>query len=325
MEPAIFLDRDGTLIADDANAGHPASVVLLDGVPASLRRLRDAGFRLVVATNQGGVARGRFTEVDVDAVHRKIGDLIDAATGLKRTIERFYYCPFHPQGSISEYTRDHPWRKPSAGMMKQAAQDMELDVDRSWLVGDSPRDIAAGRSAGLRTILVTRDRTRLAEAAPDYSAATLAEATEIILRHRDDRGMDHGLDRESDRESDRKSDRKSDRNETRASVAKTKRTTSRSTPATLTRSAGSLTRKKGGNPRLRRALAELTDEVRALRLRRAETGAVRIAAMGMQLLAILVGAIAFLNLSEFEQFARWGICAALIQLVTATMLLFDRS
>ena len=84
MEPAIFLDRDGTLIADDANAGHPASVVLLDGVPASLRRLRDAGFRLVVATNQGGVARGRFTEVDVDAVHRKIGDLIDAATGLTR-------------------------------------------------------------------------------------------------------------------------------------------------------------------------------------------------------------------------------------------------
>ncbi len=321
MEPAIFLDRDGTLIADDANAGHPASVVLLDGVPASLRRLRDAGFRLVVATNQGGVARGRFTEVDVDAVHRKIGDLIDAATGLKRTIERFYYCPFHPQGSISEYTRDHPWRKPSAGMMKQATQDMELDVDRSWLVGDSPRDIAAGRSAGLRTILVTRDRTRLAEAAPDYSAATLAEATEIILRHRDDRGMDHGLDRESDR----KSDRKSDREETPASVAKPKRTTSRSTPATLTRSAGSLTRKKGGNPRLRRALAELTDEVRALRLRRAETGAVRIAAMGMQLLAILVGAIAFLNLSEFEQFARWGICAALIQLVTATMLLFDRS
>jgi D-glycero-D-manno-heptose 1,7-bisphosphate phosphatase len=321
MEPAIFLDRDGTLIADDANAGHPASVVLLDGVPASLRRLRDAGFRLVVATNQGGVARGRFTEVDVDAVHRKIGDLIDAATGLKRTIERFYYCPFHPQGSISEYTRDHPWRKPSAGMMKQATQDMELDVDRSWLVGDSPRDIAAGRSAGLRTILVTRDRTRLAEAAPDYSAATLAEATEIILRHRDDRGMDHGLDRESDR----KSDRKSDRDETPASVAKPKRTTSRSTSATLTRSAGSLTRKKGGNPRLRRALAELTDEVRALRLRRAETGAVRIAAMGMQLLAILVGAIAFLNLSEFEQFARWGICAALIQLVTATMLLFDRS
>jgi D-glycero-D-manno-heptose 1,7-bisphosphate phosphatase len=325
MEPAIFLDRDGTLIADDANAGHPASVVLLDGVPASLRRLRDAGFRLVVATNQGGVARGRFTEVDVDAVHRKIGDLIDAATGLKRTIERFYYCPFHPQGSISEYTRDHPWRKPSAGMMKQATQDMELDVDRSWLVGDSPRDIAAGRSAGLRTILVTRDRTRLAEAAPDYSAATLAEATEIILRHRDDRGMDHGLDRKSDRDSDRKSDRKSDREETPASVAKPKRTTSRSTSATLTRSAGSLTRKKGGNPRLRRALAELTDEVRALRLRRAETGAVRIAAMGMQLLAILVGAIAFLNLSEFEQFARWGICAALIQLVTATMLLFDRS
>ena len=100
MDPAIFLDRDGTLVPDDANAGIPARATLVDGVAASLRRLRDAGFRLVVATNQGGVARGRFSENDVDAVHSRLSELVDQQTGLKRTIERFYYCPFHPKASF---------------------------------------------------------------------------------------------------------------------------------------------------------------------------------------------------------------------------------
>ena len=110
MEPAIFLDRDGTLVPDDEHAGNPSRVVLLDGVPASLRRLRDAGYRLVVATNQGGVARGRFTEADVDSVHARVAQLVDSATGLKRTIERFYYCPFHPKGTIAEYSRERARR-----------------------------------------------------------------------------------------------------------------------------------------------------------------------------------------------------------------------
>ncbi len=314
MEPAIFLDRDGTLIAEAAIAPTAANVALLDGVPAALRRMRDAGFRLVVATNQGGVAHGRFTEADVDALHRRVGELVDTTTGLKRTIERFYYCPFHPDGSVTEYARNHPWRKPSAGMIKQAVQDMELDVDRSWLVGDSPRDIIAGRAAGLRTVLVSRDRARLAEAAPDYSAATLAEATELILRHRDDGLASASLPTHAAAARTRTG------GPAAASSAKTRHGRTAESGA---RSKGANSG-KGGNPRLRRALAELTEEVRALRLRRSDTGAIRLAAMGMQLLALLVAAIAFLNLSEFEQFARWGICAALIQLVTATILLFDR-
>jgi hypothetical protein len=87
--------------------------------------------------------------------------------------------------------------------------------------------------------------------------------------------------------------------------------------------AASAAREKNAE-RLRRALTELTDEVRALRLRRSETGTVRIAAMGIQLLALLVGAVAFLNLSDFQSFVRWGLAAAMLQLVTATVLLFDR-
>ena len=290
MDPAIFLDRDGTLVPDDANAGIPARVALVDGAAPSLRRLRDAGFRLVVATNQGGVARGRFTEGDVDAVHAKLSELIDQQTGLKRTIERFYYCPFHPKGIIPEYTREHPWRKPRPGMLLQAAQDMELELERSWLIGDSPRDVAAGRTAGLRTILVSRDKARIADAAADYSAATLAEAVEIVLRHRD---------------------------ETTASIATAR------TPAPA-RSTARRVRRERDSERLRRGLAELTEEVRALRLRRAEASSLRLSAMGLQLVAVLVIAVAFLNLADFENFARWAAAAAMTQLVTITILLFDR-
>jgi len=305
MEPAIFLDRDGTLVPDNEHAGNPAHVRIIDGVPAALRRLRDAGFRLVVATNQGGVARGRFTEADVDAVHAKVGELVDAATGLKRTIERFYYCPFHPKGTVPSYTREHPWRKPKPGMLQQAAQDMELDIEHSWLVGDSPRDIAAGHAAGLRTILVSRDQTRIAEAAPDFSAASLGEAVETILRQRDRPTVPPQAAPRAKRKR---------RRETSA-------TASAPTPRGPTKvgSAGN-----GGGERLRRAIADLTEEVRALRLRRSETGAIRIAAMGVQLLAIMVAAIAFLNLADFENFVRWSAGAALLQLVTITILLFDR-
>jgi len=290
MDPAIFLDRDGTLVPDDANAGIPARVALVDGAAASLRRLRDAGFRLVVATNQGGVARGRFTESDVDAVHAKLSELVDQQTGLKRTIERFYYCPFHPKGIIPEYTREHPWRKPRPGMLLQAAQDMELELERSWLIGDSPRDVAAGRTAGLRTILVSRDKSRIADAAADYSAATLAEAVEIVLRHRD---------------------------ETTASIASAR-------TAVPARTATRRLRRERDSERLRRGLAELTEEVRALRLRRAESSALRLAAMGLQLVAILVVGVAFLNLADLDNFVRWSAAAAMLQLITITMLLFDR-
>ena len=297
MDPAIFLDRDGTLVPDDEGAGNPAAIRLVDGVAPSLRRLRDAGFRLVVATNQGGVAHGRFTEVDVDAYHRRLGEVLDAASGLKRTVERFYYCPFHPKDTVPGYTRDHPWRKPKPGMIQQALQDMELDADRSWIIGDSPRDIEAGRAAGLRTVLVSRDRARIAEAAPDFSAATVTEAVELILRHRDDSLVATAVASGA------------------APIARTRR--SRATTRKL--------RRDRDGERLRRSLAELPEEVRALRLRRAETGAIRLAAMGLQLLTILVAAVAFLNLGDTDTFLRWIAGAALLQLVTATILLFDRS
>ena len=106
-----------------------------------------------------------FSEEDVDAVHQRIATLIDeqAASGGKSSanhnglIDRFYYCPYHPEATVQEYRRDHPWRKPHPGMILQAARDMGLDLSRSWMIGDQERDILAGKAAGCRTVLFSRD------------------------------------------------------------------------------------------------------------------------------------------------------------------------
>ncbi len=182
MEPAVFLDRDNTLIANDGDLGDPNLVRLIPGVPAGLLALRKAGFRLVVVTNQGGVARGKFTEADVDAVHQRIASLVENETGADGLIDRFYYCPYHPEGTKPEYRRDHSWRKPHPGMLVQAARDMALDLSRSWLIGDQVRDIRAGKAAGCRTVLISSDNGIVNEANPTVAVSSFAAAVEAILR-----------------------------------------------------------------------------------------------------------------------------------------------
>jgi histidinol-phosphate phosphatase family protein len=172
-EPAVFLDRDNTLIANDGDLGDPALVRLLDGVAEGLHALRDAGYRLVVVSNQGGVARGVFTEHDVDAVN----DRLNALAG--DVIDRFYFCPHHPEAAIEKYRGEHPWRKPQPGMILQAAHDLNLDLARSWVIGDQERDIIAGHAAGCRTVLIGGESH---EVKPTIAAANFTEAVERILQ-----------------------------------------------------------------------------------------------------------------------------------------------
>ncbi len=182
VEPVVFLDRDNTLIANDGDLGDPTRVALLEGVPEGLVRLRDAGYRLVVVTNQGGVARGRYGEEDVDRVHREIAGLVDGAAGRRGLIDRFYYCPYHPEAALPEYRREHPWRKPRPGMLLQAARDLGLDLATSWMIGDQPRDITAGRAAGCRTVLVGgAEPDQDPEAEPTACAADFTEAVDLLL------------------------------------------------------------------------------------------------------------------------------------------------
>jgi D,D-heptose 1,7-bisphosphate phosphatase len=184
MPPAVFIDRDNTLIVNDGDLGDPGRVRLVEGAAEGLRRLRAAGFRLVVVSNQGGVARGAFTEADVESVHRRIAGLLADATGRDDLIDAFYYCPFHPQGTVEAYRREHPWRKPQPGMLLAAASALDLDLPSSWLIGDQPRDVAAGRAAGCSTVLISGDRRAIEEAGATAVVTTLAEGADVVLAAR---------------------------------------------------------------------------------------------------------------------------------------------
>ena len=196
--PAVFLDRDNTLIVNDGDLGDPDAVVLMQGVAMAVASICGLGFRTVVVTNQGGVARGKYDESDVHAVHERLAGLVgDAANGAR--LDAFYYCPFHPEGRVHRYSREHPDRKPAPGMLLRAAADLKLDLRSSWMVGDAMRDVAAGQAAGCRTVLLRRDAAqqtpaRVAAAeplevdgapvVPDYLAASLVEAVRIIASQR---------------------------------------------------------------------------------------------------------------------------------------------
>ncbi len=154
--PAVFFDRDNTLIANDGDLGDPALVKLLPGVGPAVASVRGLGFKVVVVTNQGGVARGKYSEADVERVHERLSELVRAGAN-GAAIDGFYFCPYHPEGTVEAYRCEHALRKPRPGMLLKAAQEMGLDLSRSWMVGDQMRDIEAGKLAGVRTVLLTSE------------------------------------------------------------------------------------------------------------------------------------------------------------------------
>lgn len=310
MEPAVFLDRDNTLIANDGDLGEPDSVRLLDGVAAGLKALREAGYRLVVVTNQGGVARGRFTEEDVDAVHQRIALLVDAQANALGLIDRFYYCPYHPEATVAEYKRDHPWRKPHPGMILQAARDMGLDLSASWMIGDQERDVLAGRAAGCETILITRDAELAQRANPHNVVQNFTEAVQVILRHAKSSALISG---NGQRGASNAPDALGADNANDSSAAA-------ASPAAELRPNESMAAEFSG---LRRAISDLAEELRSDRMRRADFTIVRMAAGLFQLLAFLLALLGLLQLANTDLFIKWMIGAALVQLVTLTLLVLD--
>lgn len=186
--PAIFFDRDNTLIASDGYLGNPGEVRLLDGAPEAVARARALGYATVIFSNQSGVARGMFDEQAVHAVNDKLDELLHDQNPLA-VIDRHEFCPFHPEGTVEAYQQESDLRKPKPGMIYRAAEKLALDVERSWVVGDAPRDIEAGHAAGCRTILFRDPRLPPSPAAreqvviqPDYVVGTLKEALSIIER-----------------------------------------------------------------------------------------------------------------------------------------------
>jgi D-glycero-D-manno-heptose 1,7-bisphosphate phosphatase len=179
---AVFLDKDGTLVEDVPYNVDPDRIRLMPGAAAGLRDLHAAGYRLIVVSNQSGVARGYFEEKALAAVEQRLRELL-SAEGVP--CSGFYYCPHHPRGSVAAYAVACECRKPRPGLIVRAAAEQGIDLGGSWFVGDILDDVEAGRAAGCRTILLDNGHEtewRLTpERQPHFRAADLTEAAQVIL------------------------------------------------------------------------------------------------------------------------------------------------
>lgn len=169
MNKCVFLDRDGVLNEDRTDYVYRVEdFVIPDGVPEAIRLLKAAGYLLIVITNQAGIAKGLYAAADVLACHTylqsRCGNLIDD----------LYYCPHHPQ-----YDSESLARKPGSLLLEKAIAKYDIDPQRSWMIGDAPRDMQAGKNVGVRTIQVSAGRQRSDQA--DAVAQNLLDAVRVVL------------------------------------------------------------------------------------------------------------------------------------------------
>jgi histidinol-phosphate phosphatase family protein len=179
--PIVFLDKDGTLLENVPYNVEPGRITLVPGAEDALVMLRTAGFDVAVVSNQHGVAFGRFAETALDAVQHRIAELL-APLGVR--FRGLYYCPHHPHGTVSKYAVECNCRKPRCGLLMRARLELDVDLSRSWMVGDILDDVEAGERAGCRTILVdTGGETEWVRGPfrhPDLVVSDLAAAARAI-------------------------------------------------------------------------------------------------------------------------------------------------
>ncbi len=170
--PAVFLDRDGTVIYDAGYPHDPEQVALLSGAGEALADLARSGFKTVIVSNQSGIGRGFVTEAQATAVHERFVSLLES---LGVRIDGAYYCPHSPDDGCT-------CRKPSPELLLRAAEELDLDLGRSIMVGDKASDVEAGRRAGCTTILLAPGPSAPeTDASPDHLARSWAEVTAAIL------------------------------------------------------------------------------------------------------------------------------------------------
>ncbi len=174
---AIFIDRDDTIIENSGYLGDPAGVKLLAGTGQAIKAFRAAGYKVVVITNQSGIARGMFSENTLDKIHEEMRRQLRQ---LGTDVDAIYYCPYLPEGKVPEYAKASSLRKPAPGMLLQAAKEMEIDLAASWMIGDSERDVLAGKRAGCKTVLVGQD-SRSPDYGADFSVGDILAAAVAIV------------------------------------------------------------------------------------------------------------------------------------------------
>lgn len=168
---AVFLDRDGTIARDVHYCRDPRDFEILPRVPIAIRTLNEHGFKVVVITNQSGIARGYFTLETLSCIHEK---MITALARDGASIDAIYMCPHHPDDGCG-------CRKPRPALLLQAAREIDIALDRSYMIGDDIKDVQAGRAAGCRTIWLQPDAGERPGADSDHVAVDLFEAVEWLL------------------------------------------------------------------------------------------------------------------------------------------------
>ena len=178
LQPAVFLDRDGTINQDTGYIDSPERLFIIDGAASAIKRLNSKGFRVVVITNQSGVGRGYFTKEAADSVNKKLEEI------LKREgahLDGIYYCPHHPDDNCE-------CRKPRIGLLEKAKNDLAIDFKKSYVIGDKGSDIEIAQSIGGKGILVLtgsgKDEKQKLDHEPSYIATDLKDAVEWIIKDR---------------------------------------------------------------------------------------------------------------------------------------------
>ncbi len=186
LRRAVFLDRDGTVADEVGYVNHASRIRLLPGSAGAVRRIRDAGFLAVVVTNQAGVARDYFEEFVVHQANRRLVELLQKEG---TDLDGIYYCPHHPREGAPPYRQDCQCRKPRAGMLLKAAEDLGIDLPSSYMVGDGLVDVGAARAAGVVPVLVLtgygrghlEHRRSRWTVEPEHIAEDLSSAVQWIL------------------------------------------------------------------------------------------------------------------------------------------------
>ena len=182
MNKAIFIDKDGTLINDVPYNINPALITLSYKVIDGLKLLLPQQYLFIVISNQSGVALGYFKEAELEAVNKRIDELLAEHNIF---IDAYYYCPHHSKGVVKEYAIDCDCRKPASGMLLKAALDFDIDLSQSWMIGDILNDVEAGNAAGCNTILIDSGNETEWELnerrKPGYIVKHFKKAAEIIL------------------------------------------------------------------------------------------------------------------------------------------------
>lgn len=182
MNKAVFLDRDGTIVEDVGYLNDPKQLQFIPGSIEAIKKLNEAGIKVVVITNQSGVARGLITEDMLQTIDKTLHKWILSGGA---HLDGLYYCPHHPEHGVYPYKQTCECRKPHPGLIKRAQRDLDIDLKQSFMIGDKHSDIEAGKRAGVKTVFVLSGRGReeagKIKEKPDHTAKNLLAAVSWIL------------------------------------------------------------------------------------------------------------------------------------------------